>query len=122
MLYCCTVIGNYGYNFFGLFLKSLRQPDGSKTWRVADVNAIPIGGSAIQVAFVWFWAFVSDRLQARWPLIAIQLVAALIPGSIMSAWTRHPGSVGRSAAYAAYFLNYMVLGTAPLLFAWLADM
>ena len=122
VLYICTVIGNYGYTFFGLFLKSLKNPDGNRTWSIPQVNAIPIGGSAIQVVFVWFWAFLSDHLQTRWPLIITQVSIALIPGIIMSNWTRHPQSVALSAAYASYFLNYTVLGTAPLIFAWLADM
>ena len=122
VLYCCSVIGNYGYNFFGLFMKSLRNADGTKTWSVAEVNAIPIGGSSIQVVFVWIWAFVSDHFQIRWPLIITQLSIALIPGIILINWISHPLAVNLSAAYGAYFLNYMVLGTAPLIFAWLADM
>lgn len=122
VLYICTVIGNYGYTFFGLFLKSLKNADGTRAWTTAQVNAIPIGGSAIQVVFVWIWAFISDHLQARWPLIIVQVSIALIPGIIMSIWTRHPEALGLAAAYSSYFLNYMVLGTAPLIFAWLADM
>ncbi|KAL6245045.1 hypothetical protein RBB50_007820 [Rhinocladiella similis] len=121
VLYICTVIGNYGYTFFGLFLKSLKNADGTRAWTTAQVNAIPIGGSAIQVVFVWIWAFISDHLQARWPLIIVQVSIALIPGIIMSIWTRHPEALGLAAAYSSYFLNYMVLGTAPLIFAWLAD-
>lgn len=116
------MIGNYGYTFFGLFLKSLKNADGSKTWTVAQVNAIPIGGSAIQVMFVWVWAILSDILQVRWQLIIVQTVLGLIPGIIMSIWTSEPNKVSLSAAYAGYFMNYVVLGTAPLLFSWLADM
>lgn len=121
-MYICTVIGNYGYTYFGLFLRSLRNADGTKTWSVAKVNAIPIGGSSIQVVFVWIWAFLSDHLQVRWPLIIVQAVLGLIPATIMSVWTRHPDTVSLSAAYASYFVNYMVLGTAPLIFSWLADL
>jgi hypothetical protein len=122
ILYICTVIGNGGWSYFGLFLKSLRNPDGTKTWTVAKVNAIPIGGSSIQVVFVWFWAFLSDHLQIRWPLIVVQAAIALIPDITMSIWTSHPEQVSVSAAYASYFINYMALGTAPLIFSWLADM
>lgn len=89
---------------------------------MAQVNAIPIGGSAIQVLFVWVWAILSDYLQIRWPLIVVQATIGLIPGIIMSIWTSHPRNISLSAAYASYFINYMVLGTAPLLFSWLADM
>jgi hypothetical protein len=122
VLYICTVIGNQGWTYFGLFLRSLKNGDGNKTWTVAKVNAIPIGGSSIQVVFVWFWAFLSDHLQTRWPLIVIQASIGLIPAITMSIWTSHPDQVSLSAAYASYFINYMVLGTAPLIFSWLADM
>lgn len=40
----------------------------------------------------------------------------------MSIWTSHPTSVALGAAYASYFINYMALGTAPLIFAWLSDL
>lgn len=32
---------------FNLWLKSLTNPDGTRRWSVAQINAIPIGGSAI---------------------------------------------------------------------------
>jgi hypothetical protein len=122
ILYCCTVLGNYGYNYFGLFLKSLTNSDGKRTWSTAQVNAIPIGGSAIQVVFVWVWAIISDHFQIRWQLIIAQAAIALVPLITMSVWTRHPGTVSLAAPYASYFINFMVLGTAPLIFSWLADL
>ncbi len=36
---------------FNLWLKSLKNPDGTSRWGVSEINAIPIGGQAIQVAF-----------------------------------------------------------------------
>lgn len=122
VLYCCTVLGNYGYTYFGLFLKSLKNADGSRTWTTAQVNAIPIGGSAIQVVFVWVWAIISDFFQVRWQLIIAQCAVALVPLITMSVWTRHPDSVSVAAPYASYFINFTVLGTAPVIFSWLADM
>ena len=40
----------------------------------------------------------------------------------MSIWTTHPNAGAISAAYASYFISYIPLGTAPLLFAWLSDL
>jgi hypothetical protein len=51
VLYISTVLASYGYAYFSLFLKSLRNADGTKTWNTSRVNAIPIGGGAIQVVF-----------------------------------------------------------------------
>lgn len=51
MLYIATVLETYGNNYFNLFLKSLKNADGSARWSTDQVNAIPIGGSAINVVF-----------------------------------------------------------------------
>lgn len=122
VLYIATVLGTYGYVYFSLFLKSLKNPDGTPRWTVSQVNAIPIGGSAINVVFVWIWALLSDYLKTRWTLIVLQAVIGIIPCIIMSIWTTHPDTVALSAAYASYFISYICLGTAPLIFAWLSDL
>lgn len=122
VLYIATVLGTCGYVYFSLFLKSLKNPDGSARWTVTEVNAIPIGGSAINVVFVWIWALLSDLLRTRWILIVVQGVIGIIPCIIMSIWTSHPDAVPLSGAYASYFISYICLGTAPLIFAWLSDL
>ncbi|KAL3419931.1 major facilitator superfamily transporter [Phlyctema vagabunda] len=122
ILYVACVLGSYGYAYFSLFLKSLKNPDGSRVWNTAQVNAIPIGGGAIQVVFVWIWALLSDFLGTRWTLIVAQAVIGIIPCIIMSIWTSHPTSVALSAAYASYFISFLALGTAPLIMSWLSDL
>lgn len=122
ILYCASVLGTYGYNYFSLFLEWVRKPDGTRRWSTAQVNAVPIAGSAINVVFVWFWALLSDLLHTRYTLIITQCMIALIPCIIMSLWTKHPTTLPLSAAYASYFLSYVPLGTTPLIFAWLSDL
>ncbi|KZF23089.1 MFS general substrate transporter [Xylona heveae TC161] len=122
VLYIAMVLATYGYAYFSLFLKSLKNPDGTKRWSVEEVNVIPIGGGAMNVVFVWVWAFLSDWLRTRWTLIIAQAIIALVPTIIMSIWTRHPDTVGLGAAYASYFILYMTLGTAPLIMSWLSDL
>lgn len=51
VLYIATVLASWGYAYFNLFLKSLTNPDGSPVWTVTQVNAIPMGGSAINIIF-----------------------------------------------------------------------
>lgn len=60
ILYIATVLASYGYNYFGLFLKSLKNPDGSSVWTVEDVNVIPIGGGAINVVSHSYLAVLLD--------------------------------------------------------------
>ncbi|PVH72913.1 putative allantoate permease [Cadophora sp. DSE1049] len=122
ILYIACVLGSAGYQYFSLFLKSLKNADGSKVWTVSEINAIPIGGSAIQVVFVWIWALLSDYFGTRWTLIIAQAGIGLIPCIIMSIWTLHPDKVALSAVYASYFISYLCLGTAPLIMSWLSDL
>lgn len=51
VMYIAMVLGTSGYNYFGLFLKSIKNSDGKPRWSTEDVNLIPIGGSAINVVF-----------------------------------------------------------------------
>ncbi|KAK0742739.1 major facilitator superfamily domain-containing protein [Schizothecium vesticola] len=121
-LYIVTVFAPYGYNYFNLFLKSLKNPDGTPRWTVEQVNTIPIAGGAINVIFVWIWAFLSDYFERRWTLIVAQAIIGLVPCTIMSVWTAHPDDTPLSAAYASYFMTYMSLGTTPLVMSWLSDL
>lgn len=121
VLYIASVLGSYGYNYFNLFLKTVKRPDGTLRWTTSQVNAIPIGGSAINVVFVWVWAILSDYFETRWTLIIAQAVIGLIPDIIMSVWTRNPAALALSGVYSSFFINYTCLGTAPLIFSWLSD-
>lgn len=117
VLYCATVLASYGYVYFSLWLKSLQNADGSQRWDVSHINVIPIEGQAIQVAFVWIWAFLSDYLKNRHWLIVAQSLIGLVPAIIMSVW-----NVPDSAKYFSYFVSYISLGTAPLIMSWLSDL
>ncbi|KAK6069316.1 pantothenate transporter [Seiridium cupressi] len=121
-LYIATVLAPWGYSYFNLFLKSLKNADGSARWSTSEVNAIPIAGGAINVVFVWIWAILSDLLRTRWILIVTQAVIGLIPCIAMTIWTSHPDTTSLATAYASYFISYLTLGTAPLIFAWLSDL
>ncbi|KAH6889626.1 major facilitator superfamily domain-containing protein [Thelonectria olida] len=95
---------------------------GTPVWTVDQVNAIPIGGGAVQVVMIWFWCILSDLLQVRWQLIVLQSAIGAIPGIIMTIWTRHPNSVPIAAAYASYFITYAVQASGLILLAWFTDM
>ncbi|KXH54608.1 major facilitator superfamily transporter [Colletotrichum salicis] len=121
ILYIATVLLSYGNNYFGLFLKALKNPDGNPRWSTSEVNAIPIGGSAINVVFVWIWAILSDLFMTRWTLIVVQAVIGIACCIAMSVWSSHPTTTPLATAYASNFILFTAMGTAPLIFAWLAD-
>ncbi|KAF6840162.1 pantothenate transporter [Colletotrichum musicola] len=101
VLYIATVLETYGNNYFNLFLKSLKNADGSPRWTTSQVNAIPIGASAINVVFA---------------VIGLAVCIA------MSVWSTHPTTTPLGTAYASFFIIFTAMGTAPLIFAWLADL
>ncbi|KAK6951640.1 hypothetical protein Daesc_006163 [Daldinia eschscholtzii] len=103
VLYIATVLAPWGYAYFNLFLKSLKNPDGTPVWSTSQVNAIPIAGGAINVVFA-------------------QAVIGLVPCIAMSIWTSRPDTTPLATAYASYFISYLTLGTAPLIMAWLSDL
>jgi len=53
---------------------------------------------------------------------AFLAVIGIIPCIVLSIWTSHPDSTPLAAAYASYFISFLCLGTAPLIFAWLSDL
>ncbi|OAA34940.1 Major facilitator superfamily transporter [Metarhizium rileyi] len=122
VMYMAMVLGTSGCNYFGLFLKSIMNSDGLPRWTTVQVNLIPIGGSAINVVFVWIWAFLSDLLRTRWTLIVAQASIAIVVAIMLTIWTIDPSGTPLSSAYAAYFMSHVPLGTAPLIWAWLSDL
>ena len=51
LLYITTSLAGYGYNYFNLFLRTIKLPDGTPRWTIGKVNAIPIVGGAVNVVF-----------------------------------------------------------------------
>lgn len=137
-MYVAMVTATQGYNFFNLFLKVLKNADGSPRWTVWQINVIPIGGSVMTVVFgmstslfifretntvaVWIWALLSDMLRTRWTLINVQALISLVAAIILSVWTSNPDSTSLASAYTGYFMSFLCCGTAPLIWAWLSDL
>ena len=122
VLYTGTVLATYGYVYFGLFLQAMKKPDGSPRWSIEEFNIIPTGGGANNVVFVWIWALLSDFLRTRWTLVVTQSPIGVASSVTISIWTSQPRTTPLPAAYAGYFINYICLVTAPLIFAWLSDL
>ena len=60
---------------FNLWLKSLKNSDGTPRWSVAQVNALPIAGYAISIVCVWGWGTLSDHLHTRRFIVMAQAVS-----------------------------------------------
>ncbi|WWC66633.1 uncharacterized protein I206_100536 [Kwoniella pini CBS 10737] len=121
ILYVASVLAQASYQYFNLYLKSLKNADGSATWSVAQINAIPIGGGAITIVTIWTVGYLSDRFQNRWIPVVVQACIGIIPGIIMSIWNVSSG-ISRAGVYFSYFVCFLTLATAPCIWAWLSDL
>lgn len=131
-IYVGMLIGVSGINYFQLWLKSLKNADGTPRWGVSQLNAIPMGGYAMQMAGIWATAIASDYFKTRWlVLIAICLIG--IPSCIiMTVWDvpigakyyacKLTGCLCFTPILTADFILYICQSHGPPLWAWVSDM
>lgn len=102
--------------WLSLFLKSVKNEDGSNKFSSNQINSIPIGGYVLQIVFMIIWAYLSDRLQKRCTFIILQQITLLIGAIILSTW---PKSLGLKMF--AYFILFLSNSAGPLIIAWMSD-
>lgn len=89
-------------NYFNLWLKSLRNLDGTKTYSVAMLNYMTIAGQAIQLVAVVLFGGASDYFHQRLPFLLLH--SAINITSLVILIIR-PET--RAIHFAGYFLNYV---------------
>ena len=125
-----------------LFLKSVKNADGTKRFTVSELNAIPIGGcrsspallvncsnqradsrssrpssDVLQIVVMLAIAWLSDRKGWRASLVIVQEVTLLIGAIILSVW---PASFGLKMF--GFYILYLSCAGGPILVAWMADL
>ncbi|KAH8845166.1 hypothetical protein MCOR21_010576 [Pyricularia oryzae] len=115
-------MANYGMYYFGVFLKSLKNADGTPRWNVTEVNGIPIGGSGVSIVALLIFTNLSDLFQSRWTIFMAQAIIGLFATIYMTVWTAHPDTTPIGGAYASYFMLYMTIGVTLIVTAWLSDL
>ncbi|KAL3488340.1 major facilitator superfamily domain-containing protein [Aspergillus germanicus] len=99
-------------NYFNLWLKSLKNPDGTAKYSVGMLNYLPIIGQAIQLVGEIVFSGLSDRI-GRFPLLLVHSainIASLIILIIQPA--------SEKAHMAGYYLNYLGAVSMMLLCSW----
>jgi ACS family pantothenate transporter-like MFS transporter len=104
------------FNYFNLFLKSLVNSDGTKTWSIEQLNLIPIGGNAISFCAVIGWAKLADLTQKPLYVIIFLLFTDFFAVIVLSIW---PSSLGLK--YAAFFMIPISDAVTSLLISLLAE-
>ncbi|KAJ5389879.1 Major facilitator superfamily domain general substrate transporter [Penicillium cataractarum] len=102
-------------NYFNLWLKSLKNADGTKRYSVAMLNYLPIAGQAIQLVAELLFSGFSDYLGVRLPFLllhsAINVTSLII--LIIRPSNEHLYMAG-------WYMNYMGAVSTMLLCAWAA--
>ncbi|KAJ5757737.1 uncharacterized protein N7511_006431 [Penicillium nucicola] len=88
-------------NYFNLWLKSLKNPDGTAKYSVAMLNYLPIAGYAIQLVAELLFSGFSDYLGARLPFLLLHSTINITSLIILII---RPAS--ESAYMAGWYMNY----------------
>lgn len=109
--FICHVLGIKIYSYFNVWLKS------TKHWSTEEVNLIPTAGYGLQIFFTLSYAWASDALRVRSPIIVFACLIALIGCIILSAWPSH----NLAAMMTGWFLTFCETGAGALFIAWINE-
>ncbi|OOQ86717.1 major facilitator superfamily transporter [Penicillium brasilianum] len=102
-------------NYFNLWLKSLKNADGTKRYSVAMLNYLPIAGQAIQLVAELLFSGFSDYLGVRLPFLLLHSVINVTSLIILII---RPSN--EHLYMAGWYMNYMGAVSTMLLCAWAA--
>ncbi|TXT10872.1 hypothetical protein VHUM_02377 [Vanrija humicola] len=100
-------------NYYNLWLKSLKLPDGHARYSVAMLNYLPIIGQALQLVTQLLLTFASDLTGKRLPWLLVHSAINLTSQVIL---VIRPAD--RHAYMAGWYLNYCGAASTMLLAAW----
>ncbi|KAK7746405.1 hypothetical protein SLS53_002364 [Cytospora paraplurivora] len=103
-------------SYFNLWLKSLKNSDGSNTYSVSMLNYIPIIGQAISLVATVIISGASDLCHKRLPFLLLH--SAINITSLVILVIR---PANRHAHFAGYFLNYIGDVAMVVLLAWATE-
>lgn len=109
--FICHVLGIRIYSYFNVWLKS------TKRWSVEEVNLIPTAGYGLQIFFTLSYAWTSDALRVRSPVIIFACFVALIGCIILSVWPSH----NIPAMMTGWFLTFCETGAGALFITWINE-
>ncbi|KAL1855125.1 hypothetical protein Plec18167_002111 [Paecilomyces lecythidis] len=102
-------------NYFNLWLKSLKNPDGTAKYTVALLNYLPIVGQAAQLVFQVLVCGFSDYLGVRLPFLMFHSAISITSLAILIV---RPSS--QHTYMAGWYLNYLGAASMLLLCSWAA--
>ncbi|GHJ89178.1 hypothetical protein NliqN6_5580 [Naganishia liquefaciens] len=101
--------------WFVLFLKSVKNADGSKRFSVAEINAISIPAYALMLLAMLAFAYVHSRTGWHTTWVVVQETTLLIGVIILTIWPQ-----AFATKMVAFFLLFCSNAVGPILIAWMS--
>ncbi|KAH8666837.1 major facilitator superfamily domain-containing protein [Xylariales sp. PMI_506] len=110
-IFIAHVLGIRVYSYFNVWLKS------TGLYTTAEINVIPSAGYGMQIFFTLTYAWISDAMGKRWPMIIVACVVALIGTIILSVYP----SQNIPAMFAGWLLTFCETGAGALIITWINE-
>ncbi|KEZ45043.1 putative pantothenate protein [Scedosporium apiospermum] len=110
-IFIAHVLGIRIYSYFNLWLKATRR------YTTEEVNVIPTAGYALQICFTLTYAWTSDAIGRRWPIIIVACLVAIIGTIILSVWPED----NIPAMMAGWLLTFCETGAGALIITWINE-
>ncbi|KAK7967178.1 uncharacterized protein PG986_001455 [Apiospora aurea] len=110
-IFIVHVLGIRIYSYMKLWLKA------TKLYTTEEINIIPTAGYGLQIFFTLSYAWTSDALGLRWPVIISACVVALIGTIILSVYPEH----NLAAMMAGWLLTFCETGAGALIITWINE-
>ncbi|EPE07878.1 pantothenate transporter liz1 [Ophiostoma piceae UAMH 11346] len=114
--FVCYIQATRVYAYFNVWLKSTGR------YSVEQVNTIPTAGFGLLVVVTLVFAWTSDGLQTRWPVIVWGASMSLAGAVVLSATVRADiAAPNHAAIMAGFFLTYLTTGTAGVCMTYMTE-
>ncbi|KAI1084266.1 pantothenate transporter liz1 [Whalleya microplaca] len=99
------------YSYMNLWLKA------TKLYTTEEVNIIPTAGYGAQIFFTLSYAWVSDAIGKRWPIIIVACLIAMVGTIILSVYPEH----NTAAMMTGWVLTFLETGAGALIITWVNE-
>lgn len=110
-IFIVHVLGIRIYSYMNLWLRDTGR------FSVEEVNVIPTAGYGLQVLFTLTYAWTSDAIGKRWPLIIAAALVAMSGCVILSVYPEHDVA----AMMAGWLLTFLETGAGALIVSWINE-
>ena len=100
-----------------MYLETIKDSAGNRKYSTYDVNILPLGGYALQIATSLAFNWLSDWKHWRWQISVFSSFASAVVLAVLASW---PSSNNTILVF--YFLTYATNAGNPSLMAWFAEL